>query len=103
MSTIPFDRILAEEMADPEFRAEYERLAPAFAVAEAVIRVRKLARLTQAQLAERMGAKQPFVARIESGSTMPSVQTMMRIASATGTTFRPEFVSTAEGDHRACA
>jgi transcriptional regulator with XRE-family HTH domain len=92
MKLISFDEVRAEALAKPAVKAEYDRLGPAFVVAEAVVRARKAAGLTQAQLAERMGAAQPFIARIESAKTIPSISTMVRIASATGTTFAPTFV-----------
>lgn len=91
MKTVPFDRVRAKALADPEAKAAYDALAPAFDIAAAVIRARKAARLTQEPLAERMGAKQPFIARIESAQAVPSLRTMMRIASATGTRFKPTF------------
>jgi ribosome-binding protein aMBF1 (putative translation factor) len=92
MSLIPWNKVRAESLADPAVKAEHDRLGPMFAVAEAVIRARKAARLTQAQLAARMGAKQPFVARIESGGTIPSTSTLVKIAEATGTVYTPTFV-----------
>jgi transcriptional regulator with XRE-family HTH domain len=36
-----------------------------------------------------MATSQPFVARIESGRTLPSLRTLMKVAEATGT--GPEF------------
>ena len=41
---------------EPEYRAEYERLGPEFALARSLIEAQKRARLTQAELAERMVA-----------------------------------------------
>ena len=99
MKTIPFDQVRAEILSNPAAKAEYDRQTPAFAIAEAVIRARLAARMTQAQLATRMGAKQPFIARIESGGALPSVQTMMRIAIATGTMFQPVFVPAKKREH----
>ncbi|MBF0335516.1 MAG: helix-turn-helix transcriptional regulator [Alphaproteobacteria bacterium] len=78
----------AEWMLDPETRAEYDALAPEFAVASAIIAARKTANLSQAQLAERMGTTQSVIARLESGRTLPSIKTLLRVAKATGT--KPE-------------
>jgi len=62
--TIPLKDILDELMQDPEFRAEYERLEPAYQLA----RLRIKRGLTQTQLAEMVGTKQSSIARLEAGN-----------------------------------
>lgn len=42
--------------------------------------LRKRDHLTQQQLAERVGIKQPSIAAIEAGSASPSIETIARIA-----------------------
>ncbi len=56
---------------DPDFRAHWERTALARAVALAVIGYRVKHHLTQTRLAEKLGVRQPQVARLEMGSTPP--------------------------------
>lgn len=46
-----------------------------------VARLRRLRGLSQAELAQRIGTKQPAIARIEQGH-VPSLRTLMRIAEA---------------------
>lgn len=75
-------------MKNKEYRKTYEELAPEFALAHAVIGARVTAGLTQAQLAKRMATTQSVIARLESGRTRPSTQTLERLASATGTRLR---------------
>jgi transcriptional regulator with XRE-family HTH domain len=81
-------------MKKKEYRKAYEELAPEFALARAVIHARAAADLTQEQLAQRMDTTQSVIARLESGRTRPSTQTLQRLAAATGTrlriTFEPE-------------
>jgi ribosome-binding protein aMBF1 (putative translation factor) len=81
-------------MKRKECREAHEALAPEFAVARAVIHARVTAGLTQEQLAKRMATTQSVVARLESGRTRPSTETLERFAAATGTrlriTFEPE-------------
>ncbi|WP_245651210.1 helix-turn-helix domain-containing protein [Paramagnetospirillum marisnigri] len=48
----------AKILADPEVKAEYDRLAPEFEIAETLIRARQRAGLSQAEVAKRMGAAQ---------------------------------------------
>jgi len=53
-----------------------------------LIRARIRSGLTQKQLAEKMGTTQSSVARLESGSTLPSLRSLKKYASATGSRIR---------------
>lgn len=82
------DELIAEQLrADPEFRAEWERTALARAVAAAIVRYRAENDLSQRDLAQRLGMKQPQVARLELGDINPSMDTLMRISSQLGIEF----------------
>ena len=72
-------------MKDPEFREEYVRVDEEFALIEALVRARTAARLTQEELARRLGTTQSAVARLEGGGVSPSIATLRRYAEATGT------------------
>lgn len=65
-----------------ELQAEYDRLGPRFAVISALVRARKRAGLTQAQLAERMGRSQSVIARLESAEHSPRLDTLLEAAQA---------------------
>jgi transcriptional regulator with XRE-family HTH domain len=78
-----------ELLAQPGVREAYEAQEPEYLIARAIIAARAHARLSQAELAARMETSQPFVARLESGRTLPSMRTLLRVAEATGTV--PEF------------
>ena len=78
-------------MKNKEYRKAYEELAPEFDLARAVIQARARAGLTQEQLARRMDTTQSVIARLESGRTKPSTQTLERLAAATGTRLRISF------------
>jgi transcriptional regulator with XRE-family HTH domain len=71
-------------MKEPKYWKAYEALEEEFALASAVIAARNRAGLTQQALARKMGTTQPFVARLESGRTRPSMRTLERLAEATG-------------------
>jgi len=81
----PLQTLKAELLANPAVRTEYEALAAEFELARELIAARTRAGLTQAQLAQRMGTTQSAVARIEGGRRAPSMRTVQRYASATGT------------------
>ena len=67
---------------DSAYEAELERLALADAVSIAVVRYRAKHRLTQTAFAAELGWKQPHVARLERGDTVPSLESLQRLARA---------------------
>ena len=89
MANKTLKQLREELLATPAVRAAYEEHASEYAIARAIIAARAHAGLSQAELAARMQTSQPFVARLESGRTLPSMRTLLRIAEATGTV--PEF------------
>jgi ribosome-binding protein aMBF1 (putative translation factor) len=72
---------------DPTFRAYWERTALARAVALAVLGYRVKHGLTQTRLAEKLGARQPQVARLEMGEHTPSLEMLQRLARVLGLRF----------------
>jgi transcriptional regulator with XRE-family HTH domain len=77
-----FDQVLAEELKDPEFRARWERTALARAIANQVIAYRDRHALTQTQFGKLLGMKQPAVARLEAAEHNPSIETLVKLATA---------------------
>ena len=67
-------------------RAKFDEEAYAFYTSQILLDIRKESRLTQAELAKRIGADKSYISRIEKGITVPSVATFYRIASALGLT-----------------
>ena len=88
---IPVEEVFAEWRKDPEYVKEHDALEEEFALADAFIRARAQADLTQEQVAERMGTTQAVIARLESGRVKPSTRTLQRFAKATGTRLRIAF------------
>lgn len=68
------------QMQDPDFIAELEKLEPGYQVA----RLRIKLGLTQTQLAEIVGTKQPSIARLENGEGSPSLSFLGKVAEALG-------------------
>lgn len=77
-----------KRQSDAAFRQSYDLLEDEYAALDALLKVRKEAGLTQADVAARMGVSQPVLARIESslGSRKhsPSLATLRRYADACG-------------------
>ena len=88
---IPAEELFAEWRKDPEYVKAYDALEEEFALADAFIRARAQADLTQEQVAQRMGTTQAVIARLESGRVKPSTRTLERIARATGCRLRISF------------
>jgi ribosome-binding protein aMBF1 (putative translation factor) len=69
---------------DPAYREAYEALHEEFALVSTLIKARTLAKLSQADLAVRMGTTESAISRLESGRFKPSTRTLERYAHATG-------------------
>jgi transcriptional regulator with XRE-family HTH domain len=81
---IPFERVLEEHLRDPEFRAEWERLAPARAVAISLVAYRADHGLTQTALGRLLDISQPAIARLEAGDHLPTLPTLLRLSEMLG-------------------
>jgi transcriptional regulator with XRE-family HTH domain len=79
--------VAEQQLVDPEFNREWERLAIARAVAARVIAYRGDHKLSQRDLAKLLEMPQPQVTRLESGEYHPSNETLSRLASELGMEF----------------
>ncbi len=70
----------SEKIKAPDFLAAAEEFDPGYQVD----RLRMLRGLTQAQLAEMVGTRQPSIARLENGTSAPSLSFLSKIAEALG-------------------
>ncbi len=81
------EEIHKSDMADPAYRAEYERTRFANDIAIRLLRYRTEHGLTQTAFGRLVGMRQPHVARLESGEYEPSLSTLVRLAGALGEDF----------------
>jgi transcriptional regulator with XRE-family HTH domain len=90
------EELKAKALAREDVRQEYNALAPEFDLLRRMVRARKQAGLTQAEVAERMGTKRSAVARLEStlasGKHSPSLVTLQKYAKAVGKKLEIRFV-----------
>ena len=83
-----FDALLAEEqLADPSFKAEWQRLAPAREFASTLLRYRAEHGLSQRALAERLGVSQPRIVKLESAEHNPEIDTIINAVRRLGIEF----------------
>jgi DNA-binding XRE family transcriptional regulator len=86
--TKSFEQLVAEEqLADPDFRGEWQRLAPAREFSVALLRYRAEKELTQRELAKQLGVSQPRVVKLESGEHNPEIDTIINAARRLGIEF----------------
>jgi DNA-binding XRE family transcriptional regulator len=65
-------------------RARFDEEAYAFYTSQVLLDARKEAKLTQQELARRIGTDKSYISRVEKGITVPSVATFYRMVSALG-------------------
>jgi DNA-binding XRE family transcriptional regulator len=65
-------------------RAKFNEEAYAYYTGQIIEQARKDAKMTQSELAEKVGSNKSYISRIETGRTEPKVSTFYRIASALG-------------------
>jgi ribosome-binding protein aMBF1 (putative translation factor) len=68
----------------PELQAEYERLRPRYEVVKQLILARRRARLSQRDLAQRLGVSPSVIGRLESAEHSPRLETVVDVAGALG-------------------
>lgn len=91
------EEMKAIALSNPAVRAEYERIErEEMPMLDAILKARREAGMTQAEVAERMGTKAPAVARLESalvsGKHSPSLATLRKYAAAMGKRLEVRFV-----------
>ncbi|ATQ69733.1 MULTISPECIES: helix-turn-helix domain-containing protein [Methylosinus] len=90
--TIDARIIHAKRMAEDEaYRAAYDALEEEFALVNSMIEARARSKLSQAEVAKRMGTTESAVSRLESGRGKPSTRTLERYAEAVGHRLRITF------------
>jgi transcriptional regulator with XRE-family HTH domain len=75
-------------MEEPEFAQAYAQADADYRIIEELIAARMRARLSQSEVAHRMGTTQSAIARLEGGTVSPSLSTIRRYAAATGSRLR---------------
>ena len=82
------EQMVKKMLKKTEVQIEYEEQAEEFGLVDEMLRARKRARMTQAEVAKRMGTMTPAIARLEAGGGSkrhsPSVATLRRYAEAVG-------------------
>lgn len=75
-----WNRFKDKMLADPEVKAHYEELGPYYHLIQQLVELRKQQSVTQKQIAIAMGTSQSAIARLESGNTNVTLETLARFA-----------------------
>lgn len=76
------EKLESELLKNPVFKAECDALEPEYELIRQLIKARTEKKMTQKQLAEKIGTKQSNIARLESGNYNPSFQFLQKVAGA---------------------
>lgn len=82
-----------ESLKNPKIKAEYDKLQPEFSMIQAMIDARVQKRVTQEELANKIGTKQSVISRLESGRANPSIAFLKRFAAALNTRLEIRFTT----------
>lgn len=79
---ISFKRLHKDWMKNPEFKTEYKKLEPEFQIAKQIIAARLKQKISQEELAKKVGTDQAIVSRLENMVGKPSIFLLERFARA---------------------
>ena len=89
---VDFQEYLAEKLKNPRFKGYYDEYGKQLEVAYRILQLRKQRKMSQAELAKKIGTKQSDVARMESGQQNFTTDTLQKIASALKRNLEIKFV-----------
>lgn len=81
---LPWEKLKKELLSDPETKRLYDEMEAEFQVVSEVIRKRLEKKMSQKQLADKVGTKQSAISRLESGESNPSINFLSKVAKALG-------------------
>ncbi|OHA24687.1 MAG: hypothetical protein A3B11_00710 [Candidatus Taylorbacteria bacterium RIFCSPLOWO2_01_FULL_44_26] len=79
-----FKQSMVEFLSDPAKKKVYDSLEVEFKIYNALVKARIEKKLTQKQLAQKLGIAQSALARFESGRTNPTLSFLQKITSGLG-------------------
>jgi len=77
-----YEEFEAELLKRPGIRKEYDALRPKYNIIRSIIERRNQLQISQAQLAEIIGTKQPAISRLENGACNTTLSTFFKVADA---------------------
>lgn len=90
-NVIDFDDYLEEKLKNPKFKERFDYYGKQFEIAYGALQARKRKKMSQAQLAKKIGTTQSNLARMESGNQNFTMATLQKIAKALDCELKIEF------------
>lgn len=82
--SVSWENIKANLLTDPETRKEVKELELEYALIRQIIKARIEQKITQKELAQRVGTQQSNISRLESGEYNPSLKFLKKVAESLG-------------------
>lgn len=76
---IDIEKILDDELKDPEFKFYYEKVSREYDLIEQLVALRKKKKMTQTQLSKIANVSQQAISRLEKEKHLPNMDTLIRI------------------------
>ena len=89
---VDFQDYLTEKLKNSRFRKYYDEYGKQLEIAYQVLELRKQKRMSQAELARKIGTRQSNVARMEAGQRNFTTDTLQKIAAVFKRDLKIEFV-----------
>ena len=89
---IDFQKYLKENLKDAEFKAHFDEYGKQLEIAYQILQLRKKKKMSQAQLAKKIGTTQSNVARMEAGQQNFTINTLQKMADAFSCDVKINFV-----------
>lgn len=79
---ISFEDYLAKQLKNPKFKKYYDEYSKQLEIAYQILQLRKRKKMSQAELARKIGTKQSNIARMEIGQQNFTIDTLQKISKA---------------------
>ncbi|MEK7079255.1 MAG: helix-turn-helix transcriptional regulator [Patescibacteria group bacterium] len=79
-----WEEVKKKLLENEEVKREYDRLGPRYEAIGKIIEARLKKKMTQKELAEKLGTKQSAIARFEAGNINPSLAFLQKLATVLG-------------------
>jgi ribosome-binding protein aMBF1 (putative translation factor) len=87
-----FDDYLAEELKNPKFKKLFNEYGRQLEVAYQILQLRKARKMSQSELADKIGTTQSNVARVEGGQQNFTVSLLQKVATALDSELKINFI-----------
>ena len=89
---VDFQEYLSKQLKNPKFKKYYDEYSKQLEIAYQILKLRKQKKMSQTELAKKIGTKQTNVARMERGQQNFTTDTLQKIANAFGRELKIDFV-----------